>query len=69
MCLLMQLEKIEGAEIIEILNVSPIDDLKIRHLAQVKMTIGTITQPGATSETLIASCFRILKNAMFVLGT
>lgn len=42
MCLLMQLEKIEGAEIIEILNVSPIDDLKIRHLAQVKMTIGTI---------------------------
>lgn len=41
MCLLMQLEKIEWAEI-EILNVSPIDDLKICHLVQVKMTIGTI---------------------------
>lgn len=42
LCLLMQLEKIERAEIIEIINVSPIDDLKICHLAQVKMTIGTI---------------------------
>lgn len=42
MCLLMQLEKIERAEIIEILNVSPIDDLKIHHLAPFKMTIGTI---------------------------
>lgn len=41
MCLLMQFEKIERAEI-EILNVSPIDDLKICHLVQVKMTIGTI---------------------------
>jgi len=39
----MQLEKMEGAEIIGILNVSSIDDTKIRHLAQVKMAMGTIT--------------------------
>lgn len=43
MHLVMQLEKIEKAEIIEILTVSPIDDLKMCHLAQVKMTRETIT--------------------------
>lgn len=43
MCLVMQLENIGRAEIIEILTVSPIDDLKVCHLAQVKMTRGTIT--------------------------
>lgn len=43
LCFLMQLEQIERAEIIGILNVSPIDDMKICHLAQVKMAVGTIT--------------------------
>lgn len=42
-CLVMQLEKIGRTERIEILTVSPIDDLKTCHLAQVKMTRGTVT--------------------------